>query len=32
MDYYNMRNLQADTTMRQSIAGMSGGNNDSNRS
>jgi uncharacterized protein YqfA (UPF0365 family) len=25
MDYYNMRNLQADTTMRSSIAGMSGG-------
>ena len=26
MDYYNMRNLQADTTMRASIASMSGGN------
>lgn len=24
MDYYNMRNLQADTTMRSSIAGMTG--------
>ena len=26
MDYYNMRNLQADTSMRSNIAGMSGGN------
>ncbi len=26
MDYYNMKNIQADTTMRASIAGMSGGN------
>ena len=26
MDYYNMKNLQADTSMRASIAGMSGGN------
>jgi uncharacterized protein YqfA (UPF0365 family) len=25
MDYYNMRNLQADTSMRTSIAGLSGG-------
>src|SRR5438477_5112537 len=25
MDYYNIKNLQADTTMRSSIAGMSGG-------
>jgi uncharacterized protein YqfA (UPF0365 family) len=24
MDYYNMRNLQADTTMRNSIASLSG--------
>ena len=26
MDYYNMRNLQADTAMRNNIAGMTGGN------
>jgi uncharacterized protein YqfA (UPF0365 family) len=25
MDYYNMRNLQADTSMRNNIASMSGG-------
>ena len=25
MDYYNLRNLQADTDMRHSIAGVSGG-------
>jgi uncharacterized protein YqfA (UPF0365 family) len=25
MDYYNFRNLQADTEMRHSIAGVSGG-------
>lgn len=29
MDYYNMRNLQADTSMRNNIAGMAGGNADS---
>jgi uncharacterized protein YqfA (UPF0365 family) len=28
MDYYNMRNLQADTAMRTSIGGLSGGNSD----
>ena len=33
MDYYNMRNLQADTTMRNNIAGMSGdGGGSDNRS
>jgi uncharacterized protein YqfA (UPF0365 family) len=26
MDYYNLRNLQADTDMRHSIAGVSGSN------
>jgi uncharacterized protein YqfA (UPF0365 family) len=28
MDYYNMKNLQADTTMRSNIAGMSGDGSD----
>jgi uncharacterized protein YqfA (UPF0365 family) len=27
MDYYNMKNIQADTSMRSNIAGMSGGDN-----
>jgi uncharacterized protein YqfA (UPF0365 family) len=30
MDYYNLRNLQSDTEMRNSIAGVSGGHNDRN--
>lgn len=29
MDYYNMRNIQADTSMRSNIAGLSGGTSDS---
>jgi uncharacterized protein YqfA (UPF0365 family) len=28
MDYYNLKNLQSDTSMRQNIAGMTGGNAD----
>jgi uncharacterized protein YqfA (UPF0365 family) len=31
MDYYNMKNLQADTSMRQSIASQSGGSADGSR-
>jgi uncharacterized protein YqfA (UPF0365 family) len=31
MDYYNMRNLQADTSMRNNIGGLSGGDNVSGR-
>ncbi|MEZ6140692.1 MAG: flotillin-like protein FloA [Zavarzinella sp.] len=30
MDYYNMKNVQADTSMRSSIAGMDNGDNQSN--
>ena len=29
MEYYQMRNMQADTSMRQSIAGIAGGPTDS---
>ena len=31
MDYYNMKNLQADTTMRSNIAGMGTQNKDGGR-